>query len=163
MEVRIDLSRVHAMSATPVEVVATVSTRNLDRAQALEILEQNGPAILERLRSHVLVGSEKRMHDRLLWPQSLQIVPVSEEGKLEDPIECRGKDISFSGMGMYLPHELDTREVILHLPSAIYPPSLAIPATLVRAHRCADGWYDVGALFHLPALKKSMPDLVMPS
>ena len=34
----------------------------------------------------------------------------------------------------------------------------AVPATLVRAHRCADGWYDVGALFRLATLRKSLPD-----
>jgi serine/threonine protein kinase len=162
LDVRIDLSRVHVMSATPVEVLVHISTRNLERAQALEILEKNGPAILERLRNHVLVGSNKRMHDRLLWPQPLEVVPVDAQGQLEDPIDCRGKDISFSGMGMYLPHELDTREVILRLPNFVHPPSLSIPATLVRAHRCADGWYDVGALFHLPAVKKSMPEIFIP-
>ena len=93
----------------------------------------------------------------------MQVVPVGVDGEREDPVDCRGKDISFSGMGLYLPHELDTREVILQLPSALHPPTLAIPATLVRAHRCADGWYDVGALFHLPALKKSLPETSMTS
>jgi hypothetical protein len=162
LEVRINVSRVHAMLATPVEIAIHMSTHNLERRRALEILEKNGPGIIERLRKHVLVGSEKRMHDRLLWPNHLQVIPIYPGGDTEDPIDCRGKDISYTGMGLYLPHELDTSEVMLLIPNAVHPPTLAIPATLVRAHRCADGWYDVGALFHLPAVKKSMPELVIP-
>jgi len=156
--VGIELCRVYAKSATPVEIMVRISTTNLEHAQSMEILEKNGPAILERLRKHVLVGSEKRMHDRVLWPNPFQVVPVYPDGQQDDPIDCRGKDISYTGMGLYLPHELDTNEVILQIPSIQHPPTLAIPATLVRAHRCADDWYDVGALFHLPALKKSLPD-----
>jgi hypothetical protein len=158
VQVRIELCRVNPMSATPVEILVRISTLNLEPAKTLEILEKNGPAILDRLRKHVLVGSEKRMHDRLLWPNPFQIIPVYPDGQKDDPIDCRGKDMSFTGMGLYLPHELDTSEVILQVPSPLHPPTLAIPATLVRAHRCADGWYDVGALFHLPALKKSTPE-----
>jgi hypothetical protein len=34
-----------------------------------------------------------------------------------------------------------------------------IPATLVRAKRCADGWYDVGALFRLPAQRRTHAEI----
>jgi hypothetical protein len=34
-----------------------------------------------------------------------------------------------------------------------------VPATLVRARRCADGWYDVGALFRLATLRKTRTNL----
>jgi hypothetical protein len=159
IEVKVKLSRVNALSATPIEVRCDISTTNVEAAKSLEVLEQRGPAILESLRKQLLVGADKRTQDRRLWSHQIQIIPVYGDGELGDPIECRGKDISISGMGVYLPHELDTSEVLLEVPSDLHPPTLSIPATLVRARRCADGWYDVGALFHLPALKKSLPGI----
>jgi hypothetical protein len=56
--------------------------------------------------------------------------------------------------GLYLPEELDTTDVLIELPNSVHA-NVTIPATLVRAKRCADGWYDVGALFRLPAVRKS--------
>jgi hypothetical protein len=88
----------------------------------------------------------------------VQVCCVLPDGQLSDPIECRGKDISLSGIGFYLPHEIPTSQVCVKLPTSVHPPHLAVPATLVRAHRCADGWYDVGALFRLATLRKSLPD-----
>ena len=162
VEARIELRRVHAMSATPVELLVRVSARHLEREQTLKILEQKGLDVVDKIRNHLLVGSEKRMQDRMLWPHPLQIVPVHADGRKDEPIECRGKDISFTGLGLYVPHELDTCEVILQGANSVHPPTLEIPATLVGAHRGADGWYDVGALFHLPALRKSLPETCLP-
>ena len=39
-----------------------------------------------------------------------------------------------SGIGFYLPHELKTSEVLIELPSSVHPPSVSVPATLVRAN-----------------------------
>jgi hypothetical protein len=66
-------------------------------------------------------------------------------------------------MGFYLPEEIDTSEVLIQLPNSIHPPAISVPATLVRAKRCADGWYDVGALFRVPALRKSLPEICLAS
>ena len=45
LEMRVDLSRVNVMSATPVEVSVHISTRRLEPAVAMDLLEKNGPAI----------------------------------------------------------------------------------------------------------------------
>ena len=71
------------------------------------------------------------------------------QSQRDEPIECRCKDISRTGIGFYLPHELHTPQVLIELPNTLIPPSVAVPATLVRAKRCADGWYEVGAIFNL--------------
>jgi hypothetical protein len=76
-------------------------------------------------------------------------------------VVCRGKDISQSGIGFYLPHELETSQVLIELPNDIHPPSICIPASLVRVLRCTDGWYEVGALFRIPALRKSLPHILV--
>ncbi|MBI1831894.1 MAG: PilZ domain-containing protein, partial [Planctomycetes bacterium] len=82
-----------------------------------------------------------------------------DHGQADEPIECRGKDLSQTGMGFYLPHELATAEVVIELPTLGGAPPARVPATLVRAKRCADGWYDVGALFRLPTQRRSLAEI----
>ena len=127
------------------------------------MLRPTAPLVRQRRKpSHLLTNSEKRTQDRLLWPYPVQVCCVLPDGKMSPPIECRGKDISLSGIGFYLPHEIPTSQVCIDLPTTVHPPCLSVPATLVRASRCADGWYDVGALFRLPAVRKSAHELCLP-
>jgi hypothetical protein len=53
---------------------------------------------------------------------------------------------------------LSTPEILIELPNSPNA-ALKIPATLVRAKRCADGWYDVGALFRLPVKQRTQAEL----
>ena len=99
------------------------------------------------------------MQDRILWPHPVTICPLYHDGTRGEMIECAGKDISQTGMGFYLPHDLATAEVLIVLPNPHRTGPVKVPATLVRAKRCADGWYDVGALFRLPAQKRSLAEV----
>jgi serine/threonine protein kinase len=159
LHIDIKLARVNPMSATPIEVKTEMRAVSCGRRRALELLERMGPALLENLQKHLLISSEKRMQDRLLWPHPLTVIPIQANGERDDPIECRGKDISHTGIGFYLPHDLHTSQVLIELPNTLMPPCVTIPATLVRAKRCADGWYEVGALFHLTPLRCSHVEL----
>ncbi len=160
IEIDIRLTRVNPASATPIEVSATLRTIGCGEKQSRKILEDTGAAILESLRQLLLVNSNKRTQGRLLWPHKVIIIPLQRNGEKDAPVECRGKDISRGGLGFYLPEELDTADVLIELPNPIHP-GVVIPATLVRAKRCADGWYDVGALFRLPAVRKSTHELCL--
>ena len=162
LEVEVQLSRPHALSATPIDVTAEVRALRCNKKRAAQLLEEVGAPLLEGLRTHLLMNSEKRTQDRLVWPYPVEVRCVLADGKVSEPIECRGKDISLSGIGFYLPHEIPTPQVCINLPTASDPPFLSVPATLVRARRCADGWYDVGALFRIATLRKSRPDLRRP-
>ncbi len=155
LEVRVQLSRPHALSATPIDVAAEVRTLHCGRKRATQLLDEVGAPLLENLRAFLLVNSEKRTQDRLLWPHPVQVSYLLPDGTVSAPIECRGKDISLSGIGFYLPHEIPTPQVYVRLPTGPNSPGLAVPATLVRANRCADGWYDIGALFRLTSLRKA--------
>jgi len=159
LEVLIQLSRHHALSATPIDVAVEIRPFRCNRKRGAQLLQEMGATLLEGLRAGLLVNSERRTQDRLLWPHPLKVCPVSPIGSVGEAIQCRGKDISLTGIGFYLPHELSTSQVCIHLPTTVHPPGLSLPATLVRAERCADGWYDVGALFRLTALRKSLPEL----
>ena len=161
LEILVKLARVQPMSPTPIEVRVQIRAFRCNKKRASILLEGMAPPLLESLRKILLVNSEKRTQDRILWPHALKVIPMHPSGSREEPIECRGKDISFSGIGFYLPHELDTSDVLIELPNSIHPPVLSVPATLVRARPTTDGWYEVGALFRLPALRKSKPELCL--
>lgn len=160
-DIRIALSRVNPLSATPIEVAATLTTFHCNERRSRQILEEMGAPILDNLRQTLLTSAEKRSQERIAWPHPVRVIPILRHGERDEPVECRGKDISQSGLGLYLPHELDTADVLLELPNPVHPPAIIIPATLVRARPCADGWYDVGALFRLPAVRKSSADLAL--
>lgn len=155
LEIRIHLARVNPAAPTPIEIYVNVCAQRCSRKRAYELLEEMGPAIIDSLRKHLLVNSDKRTQDRLNFACPLRVFPVHEDGKTEDPVECRGKDISQSGIGFYLPHELTTSEVLIELPSTSRPPKVLLPAMLVRAKPSSDGWYEVGALFRVASRKSS--------
>ncbi len=162
VEVQVQLNRPHALSATPIDVTVEVHVRHCGKKRAAQLLEEVGAPLLDSLRTHLLVNSEKRTQDRLVWPYPVEVRCVLADGQMGEPIECRGKDISLSGIGFYLPHEIPTTQVCVSLPTSGDPPYLSVPATLVRARRCADGWYDVGALFRIATLRKSRTELRRP-
>jgi serine/threonine protein kinase len=159
LEIDVRLARVNPMSATPIEVTARVRPLHCSAKQASDLVQRTGTAVIEAMQSHLLVDSEKRVQDRLLWPHGLNVIPLQPDGIQDEPILCRGKDISPTGIGFYLPHELMTADVLIELPNTLHPPAILIPATLVRAKRCADGWYDVGAIFRVPALRRSVAEV----
>jgi serine/threonine protein kinase len=161
LEIHISLRRVKPRSTTPIEVSAQIHACGCRPTRCRELLEEMSPTILDSLRKLLLVNSEKRTQERLPWPHPVRVIPILPGGGHDEAIDCRGKDISTSGLGFYLPHELTTADVLIELPNSVHPPVICLPATLVRAKRCADGWYDVGALFRLPVLRKSSPEILL--
>jgi serine/threonine protein kinase len=163
LELRVELTRPHALSATPIEVAVTVRAVRCGKNKAMHLLQGFGANLLESLRAFLLVNSEKRTHDRLLWPHPVEVCAIEEDGSIGPTVMCRGKDISLGGIAFYLPQPLPTSQVLVRLPATPNSQPITILATLVRAQRCADGWYDVGALFRLAAFRSSNPEIFTPS
>lgn len=159
LELHIDLARVNPMSATPIDIKVRLRAIQCNRQKAAALFEKMSPEIFAGLQQRLLVNSEKRTKDRLLWPHPITIIPIDRHGQQEEPIECRGKDLSQTGVGFYLPHDLMTAEVLVELPNPLAGAPIKTPATLVRAKRCADGWYEVGALFRLPTARRSLAEI----
>jgi serine/threonine protein kinase len=159
LQIDVRLARVNPMSATPIEVTARIQAVHCSEKQGRDLLDRMGAELLDVLQKHLLVNSEKRVQDRVLWPHALTIVPLQPGGQRDEPIICRGKDISTTGIGFYLPHELMTADVLIELPREQGAAPLTVPATLVRAKRCSDGWYEVGALFRVPVPRRSRAEI----
>lgn len=147
LTVEIHLARVQPLASTPIEITVNMTATPAGDRRAAGLLNRIGPVLLERLMDALLTGADKRTQERVLWPHPVLVVPVDSQGRTGEPLEARGKDISSGGMGLYLPHELDTAEVLLELPDLRHGGTALVPATLVRARLAADGWYDVGAIF----------------
>ncbi len=161
LECRVALARVNAKSATPIEVLVQLKPALCHSNQLQKVEKELAPALFDDIYAKLKSCEEKRTQDRLLWPHTIKITPVDADGTAQDPIECRGKDLSHSGIGFFLPHELETAEVLVEIPNPYLPPSITIPATLVRAKPASDGWYEVGAMFRFPVVLSRM-DIVCP-
>ncbi|MBI2806198.1 MAG: protein kinase [Planctomycetes bacterium] len=159
LELTIEMARVNLMSATPIEINARLRARHCTKKKAAELYDRMGNEIFEGLQQDFLVNSEKRTQERLLWPHPITIIPIGSDGRPDEPIECRGKDLSHTGLGFYLPHDLGTSEVLIELPHPDGEGIIKIPATLVRVKRCADGWYEVGGLFRMPTHRRSHAEI----
>src|SRR5205823_2260367 len=99
LELSVEMARVNLMSATPIEVKAQLRALHCTRKKAAELLNKMSLDLLETLQQHLIVNSEKRTKDRLLWPHTIKVIPLDAVGQREEAIECRGKDLSQTGIG----------------------------------------------------------------
>ena len=105
LEVKIQLVRPHPLTPTPIDVSVAITPFRCGKARSAKLIEELGKPILDSVHKCLLINAEKRTQDRVLWPYSLIVCPVTGDGKEGPPIECRGKDISLTGMGFYLPRK----------------------------------------------------------
>jgi serine/threonine protein kinase len=138
------------------DVRMDVCPRAASAEQARELLEGLGPLLVESVRQHLSVNPRGRQHDRLAWHYPLQVCPLGPDGEPGPPIECQGKDISLTGIGFYLPGELPSAEVLLHLPQTPQTPRASLRARVVRVQGCGDGWYEVGAMLLPPGVEEAV-------
>jgi hypothetical protein len=136
------------------EVQISIRPLGCPKDQAARVLKEVGPRLLASLRDFLQVYPEQRSQHRLVCPQPLQVMPVESGVELAAPIDCRGKDISSTGIGFFLPGQPATQQVYVNLPSGKFAESLAVLAKIVRVQPCADGWFEVGAEFTRPPRKK---------
>jgi hypothetical protein len=128
------------------DVAATIKPLGGNEPTSRRLSEELGRDILASLH-RLLVDSGRRRHERLPWPHALKVTPVRKDGRRGESINGCGKDISPCGIGFYVPKELKASDVLIELPNAVHPPSITVPARVIRVKRCADGWYEAGALF----------------
>jgi serine/threonine protein kinase len=147
LEVEVYLARPRTPSATPIDVTVQIRPYGCGQKNGASLLRGTGSVVLDSIRNCLQVNTERRTQERLIWHKPLGIRPVLPNGALGDLIECQGKDISLSGIGLYLPQTLPTTQIFVHLPAGTGTETFPVPASIVRVQRCGDGWYDVGALF----------------
>lgn len=132
------------------EVHVVVRPFGCGRRQAIRLLEDMGPVVLESVRTHLLAHPEQRSSERLNYNQPLRVCPVLGGIELADPIDCIAKDISAGGIGFLLPHPLAAPQVYINLPDVPQLAAVAGLAQVVRKQPRDDGWFEIGAVFNRP-------------
>jgi serine/threonine protein kinase len=112
-----------------------------------DLLRQVAPLLLESLRAQLEAHPERRGRKRLAWTQPVRAWFQVDGGGWSEPIDGQGRDISLTGMGLYLPRVLPGPGVRLELTTPTRPEPVELCGHCVRVQRCPDGRYQAGIAF----------------
>lgn len=147
LEVSIQLIPPQASGTTMTDLRLLVRPRHCNPEQAAHVLEEQSPPLLNSLRECLQVGPERRRYLRFQYNAPVQICLVNDRGEVGDPMVCQGRDISRSGMGLYLPTRPPGTHLVLQLQKSARDALISIPAKIIRVVDCPDGRLDVGVKF----------------
>jgi hypothetical protein len=147
LEIEVQLVPTPRISRRRTEIAVIIRPFGCNRTQAVRLLAETGPVLLENIRDYLQACPEQRKQERLAITRPLRVSPVLADMQLAKPIACVGKDISPRGIGFFLPQAPSTSQVYISLPDVPQLASVAGLAHIVRGQPCGDGWYEVGAFF----------------
>ena len=140
-------SRPHTLTSKMPEVVVRVRPAPDSGRCGQDLLDEVGPTLLESLQSHLLGNPERRSGERVPWPHPVSLTFLAPERGKSETLECQGKDLSLSGMGIYLPTTLPTSQVRVNLTSPTRPEPFTVAGSVVRIQRWDDHLFEAGVLF----------------
>jgi serine/threonine protein kinase len=146
LEVHIHLQEAPPLVPAPTEVaiaVMVVSGSDPSSEPVAKVLSQ---ILLDSIRGALQVEAKGRGQERLVWPHPLKMWPVHAGGRLGEPVDCQGKDLSLNGIGFYLRGDPPPKVIRLQLPKTEQTPAMTVPARVVRVQPMDDGWHEVGAI-----------------
>jgi serine/threonine protein kinase len=156
LDVSVFLHTMPISSTASTTLRVEIKASNCSRDQGAGLLKLLGPLLLESVLTDFRAAGSRRTTERVIWPYPLKVCSVNADGQPGDTIECLGKDISSTGIGFYLPSELPTSQVRLHLPRTPQTPVATVAARIMRVQGCGNGWYEVGGLFLPPVPRIQM-------
>ncbi len=110
------------------------------------LMRKVGPLLLEHLHTHLLAAPEQRVQERFSFEQPLVICTEESGPEPQQGVICRGKDISFTGIGFYAPFQ-PVLGTLLYIHQMA--PGVALPVNVARVEPTGDDWFEVGARFLL--------------
>jgi serine/threonine protein kinase len=114
-------------------------------ARAKQLLDETGPLLLDALRNALQAHPDRRRQDRLRYDRQV-VLQTMAEGEAPQTIHARARNLSRTGMGLFLPVKPSTRQVIIYLSPGEDAAPTAVLSRLVRLEE-SDGGYEAGALF----------------
>jgi serine/threonine protein kinase len=114
--------------------------------QAIDLLNDLGPRLLESLRTCLNVQQDARGQVRVPCVQPVQVAPIIG-GQLGEPIDSITKDVSQTGMGLLMPCGLPSAQVCVLVSLPSQPDPSRIDASVVRIRSQMDGRVEVGLKF----------------
>ncbi len=125
---------------------ATVHVRGLEKNFPADhdLLRESGRAVLLDLRARLQQQHERRTQDRWLWTQPVQVSFILADGRVSEPVDCLGKDVSLAGMGLYLPCAAPANDLRIRLTAPSRRQPITLTGTCVRLKPCGEDWYEAG-------------------
>jgi hypothetical protein len=114
------------------------------------LLREQAPRMLDSLRHFLQAHPERRKEERFRFESPLRILPVFEYDEVGELIVAQARDLSRSGLGLYLPCRPPSNEIFLQIGAAAAGDLVTVPARVVWAEQCEDGRYQIGAAFSGP-------------
>ena len=114
-------------------------------ARAKQLLDETAPLLLEALRNALQAHPDRRRQDRLRYDRQVVLQTIAE-GEAPQTIHAQARNLSRTGMGLFLPVKPSTRQVIIYLSPGEDAPPTAVLSRLVRLEE-SDGGYEAGAIF----------------
>jgi len=150
LEIKVKLDRPRVASTALREVTIHIRPVGCSQEQSQRLTEEVGPLLLESLRGSLQANPERRVRQRLRYDCKLRVSPIYLNATQGRAMEARGKDLSVTGIGLYLPHEPPSSELCVYVPTGADPSQVAaVNAKVVRVQPCGEGWYEIGARFYL--------------
>lgn len=146
IEVRIQL-RPRPQPARLTEVVMRIQCLGFKQEQASQLIQNLGPVVLAAIHTHLLANTEHRSQVRFPFEHTIRVVPAYFSQNTGPPLECRGKDISYTGLGFFAPSPLDASQVYIYQGANAEAPAFTLRANVVRTQPLEDGWYEIGTRF----------------
>jgi serine/threonine protein kinase len=131
----------------PTEVILHLKPFGCTGGQGAPLLKGIGPLLLDSAAGCLQATAERRIQERLPWPHPLRVRFLTPDGDLGEPVECRGKDISLTGVGFHAPVPPPARQAWLALATPFHAAVITVPVRVVRTRPGDDGWCEVGAFF----------------
>jgi serine/threonine protein kinase len=111
------------------------------------LLREVAPLMLDCLRTHLEAFPERRRRRRLAWSHPVRAAFVGPDGTCGEVLDGKGKDLSLTGMGVYLPQATQGAQIVVELSSPTRAEPVTLEGTCLRVQRCADGRCLVGVAF----------------
>ncbi len=128
------------------ETSIRIWTEACNQQQAVNLLDDLGPRLLESLRACLNVAPDQRGHVRLPCTLPVMVAPLID-GKLGEPIESMTKNVAQSGMCVSTPWALAVAQVCVLVPLPSHPEPVPIEARVVRVQAQEDGRFEIGLTF----------------
>jgi hypothetical protein len=147
VEVTFHFQQPQTLNAELTEVTINICPVGCNAEQGTRILNQAAPMIVENARSYLQATPERRGLDRMKFDARIQVMPVFPGQPNGPPMDCVAKDISIRGIGFLSNADSSSRQILVVLPGKDSESPIFLPAEVVRVHRRADGYREVGARF----------------
>jgi serine/threonine protein kinase len=146
LEIHLHLIQRPTLPAALMEVRIQVRPSGCGGRWAARLLGEHGLVVLEALRAALHAHPERRVQGRVAFDAAIEVCPVFDGRQTGAPIAARAKNVSRTGIALYLPEPPPTRHLRIFLPQGDGPTVVPVPARVVRVQN-RDGRYEVGARF----------------